>query len=109
MIKTKAIILKANNNFGNYTVSEEACKSLVERTKGKEILILQGKMPLPVGKAVNLTYDKERKLVVADAEIHLDFIMNGKVLQELSTPQGKRIIDCDIINITLMPHIKKGN
>jgi len=103
MIKQKALLLVANTNTNGKYVTEGACKNIIEKFKKltTPILITGLNQKIPIGKVIDLYYDEERKAVIGELEISINFMAGCKVLQDLQTPQGTTILECDIVNIIM--------
>lgn len=109
MIELSVVVLKEGEIGGGY-FTEEASKSLVERgnkrieEEGLPIFIAGREI---IGKVKALSHDTENKCVVARIELNFDFDTQGKVLQDIQTSEGRRVIDCDIVGINLVIGEKK--
>jgi len=96
----KTVLIKVGPNPGNKFMTEDACKSVVERfKKNPELLVTIGNTKNVVGRVVELEYKDEQ--VVGTIEVNMIFNCGGRVIQELQVPNGSRIIDCDIVGISM--------
>ena len=97
----KTTLIKVGPNPGNKFMTEDACKSVVERfKKNPELLVTIGNTKNVVGKVIDLEYKDE--CVIGTIEVNVVFNCGGRVLQELQVPNGSRIIDCDIVGINML-------
>jgi hypothetical protein len=95
MLELKIVIAKVDSSL-----TESACKSIVEHfNENKQIPIKLFASTIEMGKVINLVYDEEKKIVVADVRLSIDFKTSGKILQDLETPNGKIILDCKLENV----------
>ena len=94
----------------NGYATEEGAKAIVERfNKRKEKMFVKfGTSPLVIGEVVSVEYDVKGKRVFGSLQLNLDITTNGKVLQSLETPAGRRIIDCELKEICLNPKPSKS-
>lgn len=106
-MEVKVVILKEGPDGGGNYITGEACKAMVERfnSAGKQLPITLEKMPITVGKVIRLELcgDKEKE-VIAYINLNMDFVTGGRVLQDIETPEGKRILDSElkIVNLILL-------
>ena len=98
MVNLKIVIARVDN-----TLTESACKSIVEHfnKEPEKMIVKLFASTINIGYITNLTYDEEKKVVIAEAELSIDFKVSGKVLQDLTTPTGKIVLDCKLENVFL--------
>ena len=98
MIDIKVKILSVGSTNGGF-ITEDAAKSMVERfnKRPEKLFVRIDKSPIIVGEVSQLEYDDTNKVVNAMLIMNLDFTTGGRVLQSLETPQGKRILDCELL------------
>jgi hypothetical protein len=101
LIKTVLIKVGPQPNPGNKFMTEDACRSVIERfKKNPELLVTIGNTKNVIGKVIDLEYKDE--CVVGTIEVNIVFNCGGRVIQELQVPNGSRIIDCDIVGISML-------
>ena len=115
MLKVKVPILEVTENDvianlqGNPAtniITELACKSAVENYKvGEAIIVVIGQ--IPVGSLVGLVYDEEKKALVAEIELYIDFVATCGIFKHLETPQGKRIVNLKVAGVQTTVDIEK--
>jgi len=106
MIKVKVTLIQADILVvGKYSISEEACLGMIKRFKEntEPVLVRLGKTPLVIGKLVGLEYNKEKKELLGVIDLYMDFNAGAQILQQLDTPDGIRILDSKIKEITMTP------
>ncbi len=106
MLDIKVKILGVGHTGGGF-ITEDAANSLVDRfqKKSEKMFVRLDKSPLIIGEVSKLEYDPTAKVVNAMLTINLDFTTGGRILQSLETPQGRRVIDCELltVNALLLP------
>lgn len=111
MIDIRVRILGVGDSGGGF-ITEEAAKSLVARfeKKPEKMFVRLDKSPIIIGEVSKLEYDAKEKAVTAILLMSLDFTTGGRILQSLDTPQGKRVLDCELlaINALLKPQNIEG-
>ncbi len=108
MIKVTVTLMKADEDMGGVSLSEDACRKAVEKFK-EPLDVRFGNTPFYVGKLVAVKYDPEKKEVIGEIDVNVSFAANGRVLQSLDTPAGKRIIECDIATVVMdVQNLKVG-
>lgn len=104
---TKPKILKPNEkDVQQMIIGEEACKKLVAEYKEPKPVVLGD---LIIGKIAKLTYNEEKKTIMADIEL---FVQIGPAVNEiestfLDTPQGKSLISIALEAGMLAPNFEK--
>jgi len=100
MIEIKVKILSVGNTDGGF-ITEGAAKSIVEHfeKKPEKMFIRIDKSPIIIGEVLKLEYDEVEKVVSAISKLGIDFTTGGRILQSLETPQGKRVIDCELLKV----------
>jgi hypothetical protein len=97
-MKINTVLVKVGTTPDKKFMTEEACKSIVERfKKNPDMSVTIGNSKLVTGKVLNLEFrDNE---VIATIEMNIIFSCAGRILQELHTMEGIRVIDCDVLGI----------
>lgn len=109
MIKVKLVIFKAtaqqivtavNNSKPQTTVSEEACRSIVNNFKGP-LPVSIGKVP--IGLVAGLEYDEKTQTVIADIELYLVGVagFDPDSIKFLDTPAGRRLVGGNLSTVDL--------
>ena len=102
MINVKTVVLAEGVQSKGIYVTEDACKTFVEKFNPKEpLLVTFGNSPMPCGVIRTVEYDAERKVVFANIELNFIFGSSVNILHALDVPDGKRILECRIQRVQL--------
>jgi len=115
MLRVKVPILEVTDdsqitsltaNKDNFIITESACEEAIKNyNKSEPIVVVLGKNP--IGKLVNLEYDKEAKAVIGDLELYINFAGACSILSQLETPTGKRLLNVKLGAIQTILDVKE--
>lgn len=107
-------ILTAGRMYGKATVSEEACKKIVEDfNKSGDVPVplpltfFNTKMPL--GKIVFMHYEEDSKTIFADIELNLEVYACIDPIQKLDLPLGEiKVVEGKLMGGIIVPKVEKA-
>jgi|GEM_PF-6899487 len=97
----KITILREGDDGRGNIITPDACKSLVERFNKtpEKMFIKLGGTPIKFGTVNSLQHDEEKREVVGEVDLHLDFSIGGRVVSDIQLPHGRSIVDCELKGI----------
>lgn len=105
MLIVKSVILGSGMQSERTFVTEDACKDFVTKFKERKepiYVTFGGQKQVAVGKLIDAEWDEKQKRVIGVFDLGFHFQSNIRILNALETPEGKRVLDCTITQITLM-------
>lgn len=95
-------LIKADTVYEGMSISEDACKSVVDSFKGP-VSITFATTKLIMGKIVSVEYDPITKAIYGEVELDIVVMAGVDGTKSIDTPIGKRIIDGILTSGILVP------